>query len=144
MTPTAEPTGCPHEPTLTASPTGGGPIGETKPPLREFRTPLAGFPSRAPQPRILLLAAAASYAAVAAGVLTTSPLVRLDWHVAMFKPYKQWPWAQGPLDVFIIAGQRGPTALAALAWLGRRSRSVTLVPVALVPWAGEPTWRFAF
>lgn len=71
--------------------------------------------------RILLPAAAASYAAVAVGVLTTSPLVRLDWHVAMFKPYKHWPWAQGPLDVFIVAGQRGPTAVAALAWLGWRS-----------------------
>ncbi|MFK4184883.1 phosphatase PAP2 family protein [Streptomyces sparsogenes] len=71
--------------------------------------------------RTLLLTATASYAAVVAGVLTTSPLVRLDWHVAMFKPYKQWPCAQGPLDVLVVAGQRGPTAIAALAWLGWRS-----------------------
>ncbi|MET8012993.1 hypothetical protein ABZU86_19315 [Streptomyces sp. NPDC005271] len=74
---------------------------------------------------IVFLTAAACYAAVLVAVLTGSELVRLDWHVGMLKPYKQWPQAQTAFDVFGIAGQRGPTAVAALAWLswrGRRTR----------------------
>jgi membrane-associated phospholipid phosphatase len=68
--------------------------------------------------KILFLVAAVFYTAVVAGVLSTSPLVQLDWYVVMLKPYEQWPHLHGPLNVFVIAGQRGPAALAALAWLG--------------------------
>ncbi|WP_311036429.1 phosphatase PAP2 family protein [Streptomyces luomodiensis] len=71
---------------------------------------------------IAFLAAAACYAAVLAAVVTGSGLVRLDWQVALFKPYKQWPQARPVLDAFVIAGQRGPTALAALVWAGWRGR----------------------
>ena len=65
---------------------------------------------------IALLVAAACYAAVLTAVLTGSQLVRLDWQVALFKPYAQWPRLRPVLDAFVIAGQRGPTAVAALAW----------------------------
>ncbi|MGW7619092.1 phosphatase PAP2 family protein [Streptomyces antimycoticus] len=69
---------------------------------------------------IAFLVAAACYATVLAAVLTGSQLVRLDWQVALFKPYKQWPQLRPVLDAFVITGQRGPTALAALAWACRR------------------------
>ncbi|GLV74948.1 phosphatase PAP2 family protein [Streptomyces hygroscopicus] len=76
---------------------------------------------------IAFLATAACYAAVLTAVLTRSELVRLDWQVALFKPYKQWPRVRPVLDAFVLAGQRGPTALAALAWAcwrGRRTGSL--------------------
>lgn len=65
---------------------------------------------------IAFLVAAACYAAVLAAVSSGSQLVRLDWQVALFKPYKQWPQLRPVLDAFVITGQRGPIALAALAW----------------------------
>ncbi|WP_391858549.1 phosphatase PAP2 family protein [Streptomyces rugosispiralis] len=76
---------------------------------------------------IAFLGAAACYAAILTAVLTGSQLVRFDWQVALFKPYAQWPGARPVLDAFVIAGQRGPTALAALAWAvwrGVRTRSL--------------------
>lgn len=71
--------------------------------------------------RILFLVTAVFYTAIVVGVLTTSRLVQFDWHVAISKPYKQWPHARAPLDIFVIAGQRGPSALAALGWLAWRA-----------------------
>lgn len=90
--------------------------------------------------KILFLVTVTFYTAVVASVLTTSHLVQFDWDVVMLKPYEQWPHAHGPLDVFVIAGQRGPATLAALAWLGwrawrsrsRRPLLVLLVAVALL------------
>ncbi|MFJ9012535.1 phosphatase PAP2 family protein [Streptomyces canus] len=78
---------------------------------------------------------AAAYAAVFVAVLTGSPLVRFDWRVAMWRPYRQWPQSHGLLEVLVVAGQRGPTATAALAWLGWhswRSRSPRPLLVFLV------------
>lgn len=62
----------------------------------------------------------AVYAAVVAGVLTTSWLVTFDWRVMLFRPYKQWPDIHAFLDYFVVLGQRGPTAVAVAAWLGWR------------------------
>ncbi|WP_129838807.1 phosphatase PAP2 family protein [Streptomyces sp. RFCAC02] len=69
----------------------------------------------------LLGATLAFYAAVVAAVLSTSWLVRLDWQVMLFRPYKQWPELHAFLDYFVVLGQRGPTAALVAAWLGWRS-----------------------
>lgn len=62
----------------------------------------------------------AAYLAVVIGVVTTSWLVRLDWQLVLFRPYKQWPEFHGPLEIVVVLGQRGPTAVIVLAWLGWR------------------------
>lgn len=71
-----------------------------------------------------------AYAAIVVAVLTTSPLVRLDWQVMLFRPYMQWPSIHAFLDYFVVLGQRGPTAVIVAAWLGWRSwRHRTLRPL---------------
>lgn len=60
------------------------------------------------------------YAAIVAAVLSTSWLVRLDWQVMLFRPYKQWPEVHAFLDYFVVLGQRGPTAVLVAAWLSWR------------------------
>ncbi|NUR03087.1 MAG: phosphatase PAP2 family protein [Streptomyces sp.] len=62
-----------------------------------------------------------AYTAVFTAVLARSPLLEFDWRLALWQPYKQWPQLRGFLDVLVVAGQRGPTTTAALAWLGWRS-----------------------
>lgn len=60
-------------------------------------------------------------------MLTTSRLVAFDWTVMLFKPYEHWPDLNGFLNVYVVAGQRGPTAIAVslwLAWRCWRSRSM--------------------
>ncbi|WP_461036766.1 phosphatase PAP2 family protein [Streptomyces mayteni] len=78
----------------------------------------------------LLWATLGFYVAIVAAVLTTSWLVRLDWQVMLFRPYKQWPELHAFLDYFVVLGQRGPTAALVAAWLGWRSwRQRTLRPL---------------
>lgn len=80
--------------------------------------------------RWLLGSTLAVYAATVIGVLTTSWLVKLDWQVMLFRPYKQWPEFHTFLDYFVVLGQRGPTAVAVAAWLGWCSwRQRTLRPL---------------
>ncbi|MER6632617.1 phosphatase PAP2 family protein [Streptomyces sp. NPDC000987] len=55
-------------------------------------------------------------------MLTRSPLLEFDWRMAMWRPYRQWPRPAGLLGVLVVAGQRGPTATVAAAWLGWRFR----------------------
>ena len=70
------------------------------------------------------------YVAIVVGVLTTSKLVTLDWQVMLWRPYKQWPQIHAFLDYFVVLGQRGPTAVMVLAWLGWRAwRHRTLHPL---------------
>lgn len=72
----------------------------------------------------------AVYVAIVVGVLTTSKLVTLDWQVMLWRPYKQWPQIHAFLDYFVVLGQRGPTAVMVLAWLGWRAwRHRTLHPL---------------
>jgi membrane-associated phospholipid phosphatase len=72
----------------------------------------------------------AVYVGIVVGVLTTSKLVTLDWQVMLWRPYKQWPQIHAFLDYFVVLGQRGPTAVMVLAWLGWRSwRHRTLHPL---------------
>jgi membrane-associated phospholipid phosphatase len=72
----------------------------------------------------------ASYVAIVVGVLTTSKLVTLDWQVMLWRPYKQWPQIHAFLDYFVVLGQRGPTAVMVLAWLGWRAwRHRTMHPL---------------
>ncbi|UGY90591.1 phosphatase PAP2 family protein [Streptomyces gobiensis] len=86
-------------------------------------------PARPPNPapgmsgtrKTLFAATLGFYAAIVAAVLNTSLLVRLDWQVMLFRPYKQWPELHAFLDYFVVLGQRGPTAVLVAAWLGWRS-----------------------
>ena len=70
------------------------------------------------------------YAVIVVAVLIRTDLVRLDWQVMLFRPYKQWPEVHAFLDYFVVLGQRGPTAVLVAAWLGWRSwRQRTLRPL---------------
>jgi membrane-associated phospholipid phosphatase len=70
------------------------------------------------------------YALIVAAVMLTTPLVRVDWQVMLFRPYKQWPEFHAFLDYFVVLGQRGPTAVLVAAWPGWRSwRQRTLRPL---------------
>lgn len=67
---------------------------------------------------------------VIAVLVPRSALVRLDWQVMLFHPYKQWPEVHAFLDYFVVLGQRGPTAVLVAAWLGWRSwRQRTMRPL---------------
>ncbi|MGW7695374.1 phosphatase PAP2 family protein [Streptomyces asiaticus] len=91
---------------------------EDKLPATEERRPDLARP-RMTRTRFWLLGTTlAVYAATVIGVLTTSWLVKLDWQVMLFRPYKQWPEFHTFLDYFVVMGQRGPTAVAVAAWLG--------------------------
>ncbi len=70
------------------------------------------------------------YGAIVYAVLKGTDLVRLDWQVMLFRPYRQWPELHALLDYFVVLGQRGPTAVLVMAWLGWRSwRQRTLRPL---------------
>lgn len=71
--------------------------------------------------KILFAAVIVLYVVVVVGVLTDSWLVGLDWDAELAKPYKRWPQLLPYLNVWIIVGQRGPSAIAACAWLVWRS-----------------------
>lgn len=60
------------------------------------------------------------YLAVVVAILYDSPLVDLDWALQQLRPYRRWPEALPYLDIWVVAGQRGPTAIAACLWLGWR------------------------
>lgn len=83
--------------------------------------------------RSLFAATLGFYLAIVVAVLDTSLLVRLDWQVMLFRPYKQWPELHAFLDYFVVLGQRGPTAVLVAAWLGWRSwRQRTLRPLLIL------------
>jgi membrane-associated phospholipid phosphatase len=80
--------------------------------------------------KVLFGSAVWFYAAIVAAVFVSDHLVRLDWQVMLFRPYKQWPDLHAFLDYFVVLGQRGPTAVLVAAWLGWRSwRQRTLRPL---------------
>ncbi|MFC1433884.1 phosphatase PAP2 family protein [Streptacidiphilus sp. N1-3] len=78
------------------------------------------------------------YLIVIVAVLTTSRLVAFDWYAMMFKPYEHWPALESFLNVYVIAGQRGPSAIVVAVWLGwrcwrtRSMRPLLVLGVALV------------
>ncbi|MFD1831626.1 phosphatase PAP2 family protein [Streptomyces desertarenae] len=97
---------------------------------QEPARPLTPPPGMSGTRKALFFATLGLYAAIVAAVLTTSQLVRLDWRVMLFRPYKQWPELHAFLDYFVVLGQRGPTAVLVAAWLGWRSwRQRTLRPL---------------
>ncbi|WP_414720491.1 phosphatase PAP2 family protein [Streptomyces sp.] len=97
---------------------------------QEPARPLTPPPGMSGTRRTLFFATLGFYAAIVVAVLTTSRLVRLDWQVMLFRPYKQWPEIHAFLDYFVVLGQRGPTAVLVAAWLGWRSwRQRTLRPL---------------
>ncbi|WP_062215041.1 phosphatase PAP2 family protein [Streptomyces sp. NBRC 109706] len=97
---------------------------------QEARPPDVPPPVMSPTRLGVLWLTASIYAAIVAAVCTTSWLVRLDWQVMLFRPYKQWPEMHAFLDYFVVLGQRGPTAVLIAAWLGWRCwRQRTLRPL---------------
>ncbi|MFG2823018.1 phosphatase PAP2 family protein [Kitasatospora sp. NPDC048365] len=61
-----------------------------------------------------------AYLLVVVAILCDSPLVDLDWTLQQLRPYYRWPDLLPYLDIWVVAGQRGPTAIAASLWLGWR------------------------
>ncbi|MGK4584433.1 phosphatase PAP2 family protein [Kitasatospora sp. HPMI-4] len=71
-----------------------------------------------------------AYLLVVVAVVLNTKLVELDWALKQLRPYKRWPEVQPLLNVWIVAGQRGPSAIIACAWLGWRCfRRKTLRPL---------------
>lgn len=109
-------------------------VDQVRTPERLHRTaerPINGDLPRMSRTRVWLFGlTVAAYVAIVVGVLTTSKLVTLDWQVMLWRPYKQWPQIHAFLDYFVVLGQRGPTAVMVLAWLGWRAwRHRTLHPL---------------
>ncbi|GJF30707.1 hypothetical protein KNE206_34070 [Kitasatospora sp. NE20-6] len=98
--------------------------------------PVPPAPPRRPADRfrpLFLGVTALVYAVVIVGVLADTALVRLDWSLELLKPYKRWPEVRPLLDVWIVAGQRGPSAVVACLWLGWRSyRTRTVRPLVVM------------
>lgn len=90
----------------------------------------SGRPPLSRRYKALFAMTALCYLLVVVGVLCDSPLVTLDWDTMLAKPFKSWPSVQPFLDVWIVAGQRGPSAIVACLWLAWRSyRARTLRPL---------------
>ena len=70
--------------------------------------------------KLLILSTTLFYLTVIAAVLTTSRLVSVDWTVMEFKPYQHWPQFLSFLNLYVIAGQRGPSAIVVSVWLAWR------------------------
>ncbi|MFJ8465023.1 phosphatase PAP2 family protein [Streptomyces swartbergensis] len=78
-------------------------------------------PQMSPHRIVLLTATLVLYLAIVWAVLTTSWLVRLDWQLMFFRPYRHWPQIHAFADHYVVLGQRGPTAVLVAAWLAWRS-----------------------
>ncbi len=86
--------------------------------------PGAAYSSWPPLTRIqarLLGLTALAYLLVVAGVLLDTALVDLDWWARLARPYHRWPELEPLLSTWVVAGQRGPSAIAAFGWLGWRA-----------------------
>ncbi|MFI6939705.1 phosphatase PAP2 family protein [Streptomyces sp. NPDC050418] len=87
-------------------------------------------PRMSPHRIVLLGSTLVFYGLIIVAVINTSWLVRLDWQLMFFRPYQQWPELHAFIDYYVVLGQRGPTAVMVLAWLGWRSwRQHTLRPL---------------
>jgi membrane-associated phospholipid phosphatase len=88
--------------------------------------------------KALFVGVSAFYVVVIVAVVTTSRLVAFDWSVMLYKPYEHWPSVESFLNLYVIAGQRGPSAIAVAVWLGwrcwrsRSMRPLLVLGVALV------------
>ncbi|MGW2250287.1 phosphatase PAP2 family protein [Kitasatospora sp. NPDC001660] len=80
-----------------------------------------GWPPMSRRRALLLAATCAVYLLVLAGVLLNTDLVDLDWSVRLLRPYERWPSLEPLLETWVVAGQRGPSAIAAFAWLAWRA-----------------------
>ncbi|WUN35664.1 phosphatase PAP2 family protein [Kitasatospora sp. NBC_00315] len=70
---------------------------------------------------VLLGLTVLAYLLVIAGVLLDTTLVDLDWWARLARPYRRWPELEPLLSTWVVAGQRGPSAIAAFCWLGWRA-----------------------
>ncbi|MFF8771219.1 phosphatase PAP2 family protein [Kitasatospora sp. NPDC015120] len=109
----------PEHPTTRRDHPRAGPGGPARPPLGRRQAALLGL-------------AALGYLLVAAAVLLDTSLVDLDWRIRLYRPYEHWPGLQPLLDNWVVAGQRGPSALAAFTWLGWRARRLGRIRPLLV------------
>ncbi|MEV6975710.1 phosphatase PAP2 family protein [Kitasatospora sp. NPDC093806] len=102
---------------------------------RECRRPPSAEPGRPPLSRrraALLGLTTLVYLLVVIGVLLDTALVDLDWKIRLVRPCERWPGPQPLLDDWVVAGQRGPSGLAAFAWLGWRARRLGRIRPLLV------------
>ncbi|MBD0672575.1 hypothetical protein BU198_18145 [Streptomyces sp. CBMA156] len=83
-----------------------------------------GWPPMSRRQAALLSVTLGGYLLVLAGVLLNTALVDLDWSVRLLRPYERWPRLEPLLDTWVVAGQRGPSAIAAFAWLGWRAHRI--------------------
>ncbi|MFJ9695307.1 phosphatase PAP2 family protein [Kitasatospora sp. NPDC101183] len=90
-----------------------------RPPGRE-----PAWPPLSRRQAALLAATCAVYLLVMAGVVLNTSLVDLDWSVRLLRPYQRWPRLEPLLDTWVVAGQRGPSAIAAFAWLTWRAHRI--------------------
>ncbi|GAA2748074.1 hypothetical protein GCM10010440_46370 [Kitasatospora cinereorecta] len=81
----------------------------------------SGLPPISRRHSVLFVVTGLAYLAVVLGILCDTALVDLDWWLQQLRPYYRWPELQPYLDIWVVAGQRGPTAIAASLWLGWRS-----------------------
>ncbi|SDJ95101.1 phosphatase PAP2 family protein [Streptomyces indicus] len=90
-------------------------------------------PRMSPHRIVLLGSTLVFYGLIIVAVINTTWLVRLDWQLMFFRPYQQWPELHAFIDYYVVLGQRGPTAVMVLAWLGWRSwRQHTLRPLLML------------
>ncbi|MFD8702615.1 phosphatase PAP2 family protein [Kitasatospora sp. NPDC059648] len=81
-----------------------------------------GWPPMSRRRAALFAGTFAVYLLVLAGVLLNTDLVDLDWSVRLLRPYERWPSLEPVLNAWVVVGQRGPSAIAAFAWLLWRAR----------------------
>ncbi|NGO79948.1 phosphatase PAP2 family protein [Streptomyces sp. YC504] len=90
-------------------------------------------PRMSPHRIVLLGSTLVFYGLIVVAVINTTWLVRLDWQLMFFRPYEQWSGLHAWIDYYVVLGQRGPTAVMVLAWLGWRSwRQHTLRPLLML------------
>ncbi|MGW4651599.1 phosphatase PAP2 family protein [Kitasatospora sp. NPDC004289] len=80
--------------------------------------------------RALTVLVGLAYLLIVLAVVFDTSLVHLDWWLKQLRPYKRWPQVLDFLDLWVVVGQRGPSAIAACLWLGWRSvRQRTVRPL---------------
>lgn len=83
--------------------------------------------------RATIAAVAAIYLVVIVAVVTTSPLVRLDWAIRGLTMRQRWPELQPLVGVWVMLGQRAPAVTLATIWLTYRAwRTRSLRPLVVL------------
>lgn len=103
-------------------------VRDTHPAERAATVP--GWPLMSRRHALLFGLTALVYLVVVVLVVCDSELVEWDWALELARPYKRWPELLPMLNVWVIAGQRGPSAIVASIWLAWRAfRTRTMRPL---------------